>query len=170
MLKVSDLTTAEIEEITTNIINLTNKALENSRRIAHDLLPPVLEKFGLNAGIAELASEFNGSKSVYVNYKNHINFDSVDLQKHLHIFRVLQELMSNSLRHGKATKIDISFESLNGKSICSYVDNGSGFEVQNEKNKKGLGMKNIESRINFINGSIKITSEINKGTQVMFTF
>ncbi len=170
MLKAENLTHAEMDEITTNIISLNAKALENSRRIAHDLLPPVLEKFGLNAGIAELAAEFNSSKAVQVNYESHVNFDSIDRQKHLHVFRILQELMNNSLRHGKATEISIIFESLHGKTTCNYTDNGKGFEVDSEKNKKGLGMKNIEGRVNFINGSMKITSGLNKGTQVSFNF
>lgn len=170
MLKASDLTETEMNEITTTIIDLTTKALENSRRIAHDLLPPVLEKFGLHAGIAELALEFNSSKAVQVNYENHINFQTVDSYKQLHIFRILQELMNNSLRHGKAKEITISFNSVNNINTCNYSDNGLGFEVDNKKNGKGLGMKNIEGRINFIQGSMKITSEINKGTQVVFNF
>lgn len=170
MLKASDLTEAEMNEITNNIIDLTSKALENSRRIAHDLLPPVLEKFGLHAGIAELVSEFNSSKSVAVNYENHIDFDTVEDYKQLHIFRVLQELMSNSLRHGKAKNIIILFSLSNNTNTCNYSDNGLGFDIHDKKNVKGLGMKNIEGRINFINGTLKITSEINKGTQVVFNF
>jgi signal transduction histidine kinase len=170
MLSAPNLTSSETDEITNNIIDLTTKALENSRRIAHDLLPPVLEKFGLNAGIAELASEFNSSQSVKVNYQSQLNFDAVDGYKHLHIFRVLQELMNNSLRHGKASEISITFDVINGVNMCSYADNGIGFDISSEKNQKGLGMKNIEGRINFITGTMKITSNINKGTQVLFSF
>jgi signal transduction histidine kinase len=62
------LTATEVQEITTNIIELTGKALQSTRRIAHDLLPPVLDKFGLD-GIEELCSEFNSSKAVLVTYK-----------------------------------------------------------------------------------------------------
>lgn len=170
MLKASDLTEVELNEITSNIIDLTAKALENSRRIAHDLLPPVLEKFGLHAGIAELALEFNSSKAVQVNYENHIDFDTVESYKQLHIFRILQELMNNSLRHGKAKEITISFISINNINTCNYSDNGLGFDINDKKNAKGLGMKNMEGRINFIQGTMKTTSEINKGTQVVFNF
>jgi len=170
MLSTSNLSEAEMNEITNNIISLTAKALENSRRIAHDLLPPVLDKFGLHAGIAELALEFNSSKSVQVSYENHINFDTVESQKQLHIFRILQELMNNSLRHGKAKEITIRFDVINSLNTCNYSDNGLGFDINSRANSKGLGMKNIEGRINFIQGAIKITSEINKGTQVVFNF
>lgn len=170
LLTSPNLTESEIVEITDNIITLTTKALENSRKIAHNLLPPVFEKFGLNAGIEELCEEFESSKSVKVYYKNEIDFDDNDMDRHLHVFRILQELMNNSLRHGKATEIWISFKNENQINICYYEDNGVGFDSKNDENQKGLGMKNIDSRISFLNGSIKINSEIGHGITVVFTF
>ena len=170
LLTSGNLTEAEIKEITDNIINLTAKALDNSRKIAHNLLPPVFDKFGLHAGIEELCEEFESSKSVKVNYQSKIEFDEKDKNTHLHIFRVLQELMNNSLRHGKATEIAIFFDEINDTKTCCYKDNGIGFDSKNAENQKGLGMKNIDSRISFINGTIIINSEINKGIEVLFTF
>ncbi|MEO8235629.1 MAG: histidine kinase [Flavobacterium sp.] len=172
LLLTPDLSQKEITEITNNIINLTKKTLDNSRRIAHDLLPPVLEKFGLDAGVKELCLEFNSSKSVSVKYENLISFndDNNDEQRHLHVFRILQELMNNSLRHGKASSISILFENEDGINYCKYSDNGIGFDTTKSCNKKGLGMKNIESRVSFLNGVLHINSEINKGTQIIFNF
>jgi signal transduction histidine kinase len=170
LLTAPNLTETETAEITENIINLTTKALENSRKIAHNLLPPVFEKFGLNAGIEELCEEFETSKSVKTHYKNEIDFDDNDIDRHLHVFRILQELMNNSMRHGKATEIWISFINRDGINICDYEDNGVGFDSANAENQKGLGMKNIDSRISFLEGTIKITSEINNGIAVNFTF
>ncbi|KQB42964.1 sensor histidine kinase [Flavobacterium aquidurense] len=170
LLSSPNLTEDETKEITENIINLTAKALENSRKIAHNLLPPVFEKFGLNAGVEELCEEFESSKSVKVNYENEIDFDEQDINRHLHVFRVLQELMNNSLRHGKASEIWISFKNENEINSCNYRDNGVGFDNQNAENQKGLGMKNIDSRISFLDGTIKINSEIGKGIAVIFTF
>lgn len=170
LLTSPNLTEAETLEITDNIINLTTKALDNSRKIAHNLLPPVFEKFGLNAGVEELCEEFESSKSVKVYYKNEIDFDEKDIDRHLHVFRILQELMNNSLRHGKATEIWIAFKIIDEINTCNYKDNGKGFDAQNIENQKGLGMKNIDSRISFLNGTIKINSQINDGIAVMFTF
>lgn len=170
LLTSPNLTEAETTEITENIISLTTKALENSRKIAHNLLPPVFEKFGLNAGVEELCHEFESSKAVKVYYINEIEFDEKDIDRHLHVFRILQELMNNSLRHGKATEIWISFENLNNIQTCNYKDNGVGFDAKRVENQKGLGMKNIDSRVSFLNGTIKINSEINKGISVFFTF
>lgn len=170
LLKTPNLTEKEISEISTNIINLTTKALNNSRRLAHDLLPPVLEKFGLHEGVKELCLEFNSSKEVSVTYENHTEFDLRQNHKHLHVFRILQELMSNSLRHGKAAQISIIFEKENGINYCKYSDNGIGFDIHKLDNQKGLGMKSIESRISFLKGSIHIDSEIKKGTKIVFNF
>lgn len=170
LLTAPNLTEVETAEITENIINLTTKALDNSRKIAHNLLPPVFEKFGLNAGIEELCEEFETSKSVKTHYKNDIDFDKNDIDRHLHVFRILQELMNNSLRHGKATEIWISFAEKEGINTCNYEDNGVGFDSANAENQKGLGMKNIDSRISFLEGTIKITSEIDNGMAVNFTF
>jgi len=170
LLTAPDLTEAETLEITGNIIALTTKALENSRKIAHNLLPPVFEKFGLNAGVEELCEEFESSKAIKTYYKNEIDFDEKDIDRHLHIFRILQELMNNSLRHGKATEIWIAFKNINGIDTCNYEDNGVGFDCKSIENQKGLGMKNIDSRISFLNGTIKINSEVGKGIAVIFTF
>jgi len=170
LLSAPNLTETETAEITENIINLTTKALENSRKIAHNLLPPVFEKFGLHAGVEELCEEFESSKAVKVYYKNEIDFDEANIDRHLHVFRILQELMNNSLRHGKATEIWISFTKVATIATCNYEDNGVGFDSKNAENQKGLGMKNIDSRVSFLNGDIKINSEINKGISVIFTF
>lgn len=170
LLKTPNLSDEELTKITDNITNLTQNALENSRRIAHDLLPPVLEKFGLHAGIEELVVEFNSSKIVHVVYTNELQFDIQDIDKQLHVFRILQELLNNSIRHGKATEISIVFKSINENNTCLYTDNGVGFDLDSEDSKKGLGMKNIESRINFLNGVLKINSSKNKGVHINFTF
>jgi signal transduction histidine kinase len=170
LLNKTSLTATEVQEITTNIIELTGKALQSTRRIAHDLLPPVLDKFGLDAGIEELCSEFNSSKAVLVTYKNTIDFDEMEKDMTLHLFRILQELMNNSLRHGKATSISILFELINGQRTCIYKDNGTGFDTADTNNQSGLGMKNIQSRVDFLDGSLQISSSLNNGINVIVHF
>ena len=64
----------------------------------------------------------------------------------LNLFRVLQELVKNSIRHGKATEIDIELHIKESMITFSYRDNGIGFDSTDKAHKKGLGMKNIESR------------------------
>ena len=170
LLKTPNLSEAEYAEITDNIVSLTKKALENSRRIAHDLLPPVFEKFGLHAAVEELVLEFSTAKNVQINYENELDFSSLDINKQLHVFRILQELLNNSMRHGKATSISITFVSKNHQNTCVYKDNGVGFNASLGNQKRGIGMQNIESRVNFLGGKINVQSEINKGVQIEFNF
>jgi signal transduction histidine kinase len=169
MLLTGDLAQNEQQEALGNIVGLSAKALESSRHIAHGLFPPVLDKFGLDAGIAELCGEFRGN-GLQVNYENHTSFEEAEKSRHLHVFRILQELMNNSVRHGKATNIEVSFEQEDGKKICKYQDDGIGFDMENNKNQKGLGMKNIQSRVDFLGGELFIDSKTNQGTTVTFDF
>lgn len=170
LLKTPNLSEAEYAEITDNIVSLTKKALENSRRIAHDLLPPVFEKFGLHAAVEELVLEFSTAKNVQINYKNDLEFSVLEVNKQLHVFRILQELLNNSMRHGKATSISITFVSKNHQNTCVYTDNGVGFNTNSVNQKRGIGMQNIESRVSFLGGNINVQSEINKGVQIEFNF
>lgn len=170
LLKTPNLSEAEFAEITQNIVKLTAKALENSRRIAHDLLPPVFEKFGLHAATEELVLEFSSTKNVQIEYKNELEFSDLEVNQQLHIFRILQELLNNSIRHGKATQISINFVRNNNLNTCFYSDNGMGFNSNAPNKKKGIGMQNIESRVNFLGGKLNVYSEINKGVQIDFNF
>jgi signal transduction histidine kinase len=170
LLKTKNINEKEIEEITNNIIELSKKALDSSRLIAHNLMPPVLEKFGLNAALEELSEEFERLKSVQVFYSNTINFSNFNNEVQLNIFRIIQELLNNSIRHGKATEIKISFDKKGSTNICQYSDNGIGFDMNDTFNQKGLGMKNIESRLIFINGKFEIKSSPNNGFHFLINF
>lgn len=170
LLRTPNLSEAELLKITDNILELTQKALENSRRIAHDLLPPVLEKFGLHSGIEELVADYNTTKVVQVTYINTSNLDDFSFDNQLHIFRILQELFNNAVRHGLAKNISIVVKDENCKKNLTFTDDGVGFDVNDERVKKGIGIKNIESRVDYLNASIEITSTINKGTTVIIKF
>ncbi|MGL2995003.1 sensor histidine kinase [Flavobacterium sp. TSSA_36] len=170
LLSMPHLSETELQEIKLNVITLTGKALENSRKIAHDLLPPVLEKFGLDAGVEELCMEFSTAKDVNVMYVNEVVFEEKEIRRHLHVFRIIQELLSNSLRHGKATKMAIRFVPFGAYTKCLYTDNGVGFDDKKLMHQKGLGLKNIESRISFLKGSLTFQSERDKGVNVEFIF
>ena len=173
LLASANLSDIEINEITSNIITISSKVLESSRRIAHDLLPPILNKFGLHAAIEELCLSYNSCKKIKINYGNHYSqliFDEINFEKHLHIFRILQELITNSLRHGEATVITIHIKKENNLRICNYLDNGKGFSKNENKNTYGIGMRNIESRVEFLKGEFKITSTPNRGVKATLSF
>lgn len=170
LLATPNLTEYERIEIMHQISELTGKALENSRRIAHDLLPPVFERFGLQAGIEELVLEFNSSKTMVVQFTNQVAFDASKIDAQLHVFRILQELLNNSLRHGKATAVLLEIRS-NGPDVeMVYSDDGCGFNPADTSKLRGLGMKNIESRVGILNGSFEVKSAPGQGVNYLFQF
>lgn len=170
LLKMPNLPQKDIEKITNIIIEYTSRVLDSSKIVTHSLLPTVLHKFGLQAGIEELLSEVIEKNTVEIQYENTIQFDFKDNDKHIHVFRILQELVSNSIKHSKASSISVSFYEINEKKVCNYSDNGIGFDVNQLKNYDGLGLKNVVSRVIVLGGSLSIESQINEGVSVIFNF
>lgn len=170
LLKIPNLPQKDIDEITKNIIEYASKALMSSKKITHSLLPPVLEKFGLHAGIEELCTELIDANTIDIQYINNLKFDFKDNEKHIHVFRILQELFANSIQHGKATLITVSFNEMDGIKICNYSDNGIGFDLNQLEHHKGLGMKNVLGRVAILEGNLTIESQIDEGILVIFNF
>lgn len=145
-----------------HILSVTTKTLESSRRLAHNLLPPILENFGLQAAIEELCDEFISSKKVKVNYEIKYK-DLLSKSNELHIFRIIQELLNNSVRHGKAENIRLKINETNEQLDLEYSDDGKGFDIKSVNKNKGIGLRNIESRVEILDGKLSYYSEIGNG-------
>ena len=88
----------------------------------------------------------------------------------MHFFRIVQELINNSVRHGKAKNASINLSSTtNNKLHFTYTDNGVGFNQKDVHHKKGIGMKNIESRVLLLEGFYTINTEKEKGFKITIT-
>ena len=154
----------EMQTITQEVDGLINTTLETTRRISHDLLPPTLEDFGLVEAIKELRDTFLRTGNV------HIEFELLGTEKtvedrliELNIFRVIQELINNSIRHGKANNIGLQLNLEKALLKMEYQDDGQGFDLTDLGNRKGLGMKNIESRLHMIHATFQWNATPGKG-------
>jgi signal transduction histidine kinase len=167
LLKDGELTPDEYTIVNNGILEATEKTLESARKIAHNLLPPILAEFGFKDAVEELADSFNNSRKINIDYI--INYPKKLLipQNELHLFRITQELINNSVRHGKANNSVINISYKDKELIFNYTDNGIGFNAYNMDYKKGLGMKNIESRVSLLNGKYSIGSEVGKGFKIV---
>jgi signal transduction histidine kinase len=134
------------------------------RRISRSLLPPSLEKLGLFFALEELANWVNKAEQLkIVCWKSGEQFRFVN-SKELAVFRIVQELLNNAIKHSGAAIIQINTRfSANENLMISVSDNGNGFEM-NEKLKTGLGLKNLESRTQIIGAKYKMKSTPGKGT------
>lgn len=166
LLKDGELKPEEYTFVNDAILKATDKTLQSARKIAHNLLPPILEKFGLKEALEELADDFSNSRKIEINYNLEYPKSYLKEEKELHLFRIVQELINNSVRHGKAKKSNINIIIKNQDLLFSYTDNGVGFNAKEKEHQKGLGMKNIESRVSLLEGNYKIESQPNQGFKI----
>lgn len=169
MLSLKDISTEETHKIANSILKVTGNVLESSRKIAHDLLPPTLDKFGLEAALEELCEEVADTNTFDVDCNIDYSEDFLSKDEELHVFRIVQELFNNSIKYSEATRISLRSENKENGLSFHYADNGKGFDVSTVKKAKGLGMSGIENRIAILNGTQKISSSPGNGISVTLT-
>lgn len=141
-----------------------DEVITQVRRISRALLPPSLDKLGLFFALEELSNWVNKADQLkIVCWKSGEQF-RFDNKKELAVFRIVQELLNNAIKHSEATNIYINTRfSPNNNLMISITDNGKGFNLE-EKLNTGLGLKNLESRTQIIGARFKMKSKPGKGT------
>ncbi|WP_034062644.1 sensor histidine kinase [Lacinutrix jangbogonensis] len=146
------------------ILEITTGTLESSRRIAHNLLPPILDEFGLKSALEELFEEYIANTNIDIE-SNIEEPSELSKANQLHLFRIIQELINNSIRHGEANELVIYMEQTKTGFLLRYQDNGKGFTYKEVTDKPGIGLQNIKSRVKILKGKLKIDSTKNSGSQ-----
>jgi len=150
----------EVQSASDGISDMLNAALAATRRISHDLLPPVLEEFGLEKALFDLAKNYSKADALTVLVEVKVDhFPIASPMVELNLFRIIQELVSNSIRHGEARQLSIKLVGDQKTMFLRYEDDGKGFNATSELTNQGLGMKNIESRLQIIKGNWQYTSQ-----------
>ncbi|HTL06980.1 MAG TPA: PAS domain-containing protein, partial [Chitinophagaceae bacterium] len=142
-------------------------AINEIRHISKALVPPSVKDLGLIDSVNDLVESLRMTNALQVQFIHSGDFEDIinDKQK-LMLFRIIQEQVSNVLKHADATRIVIELK-LNGKLMhLSITDNGKGFELEKVKFKKGVGLSNIESRAHLFNGEVIITTAPGKGCKL----
>ena len=151
------------------IPKILKDTIEDLRRICFNTLPLILQEHGLIKTIEELQSKvYNAGFKITFDYKN--DFSKITKSLEISIFRIIQEFVNNSIKHSEATEVIIDLESKSNKITLNLKDNGTGFNINNLDINKGAGLKNIQNRINYFRGEIKMNSIINKGTEFDIAF
>lgn len=132
---------------------LIDKIIQDVRNISHHLSPPALALFGFTVALEELIDSINDEDNSLITLINGAETitDKLPYDMALALIRVLQELISNTVKHGGAKPIEISIFMENSLLAIQYRDEGLGYDPGDQKNRKGMGMQNIESRLNMIN-------------------
>jgi len=138
------------------------EAITEMRNICFNLMPNTLEEFGLVKATQEFCRQFLYNKKTKFIIEQNCELPDFPNEIKIDLYRVIQEFINNSLKHGEATKIMISFNYQ--KKILKLIlsDNGKGFD--SKQCHKGMGLQNVKSRVKSHNGTLKIISSIGKGT------
>jgi len=144
-----------------NADKLLNDAITESRRMSHELMPVILEDFGLKNAVEDICRQFTGT----IKFKCRINGLNTRLHKYLEttVYRIIQELMINIVKHSNATEAAVNIEVKKKGVLVTVEDNGKGLVNYSQKHD-GIGLKTIRNNVNLLNGKINIISKPGKGT------
>ncbi len=137
--------------------------IQRFRDISYDLLPNTLVRKGLVKAVEEFIGRLKRGNNLAV------IFTSPDLnlsqEKAINIYRIIQENIHNTIKHAKANKLTITIEIIGKKLILKTVDDGIGFNYEeNMKMANGLGLLNLQSRVEVLDGQLKVISSVGNGT------
>jgi PAS domain S-box-containing protein len=150
-------------EILGELAEIAKKTITAVREISNNMSPHLLENYGLTAAVkAEVAG-----KRAFLNVEFFQNLEDIRIEAKIEIviYRVIKELLNNTLKYAEASKVTIEIQFQNDSIIMSYTDNGKGFDFKKliSREHSGLGLLNIQSRIESIGGEFKIESQPGMG-------
>lgn len=173
MLSVVKLNVARIEkkslddkpkELAGETKSYLDEVITQVRSISRDLLPPSLERSGIYHAIDELANRVNRSDQLKILCSKTGDQFRLDSKKELALFRIVQELLNNAIKHANATVIHLKLRFAGQYLAVLLSDNGEGFNLQ-EKMDTGLGLKNLESRTEILGAGFRMNSQPGNGTK-----
>ncbi len=148
---------------------LLDETIETVRRISRDLLPAGLEKFGLSHSIQELCERINSSGIITVQFSESGGVITMDKKREVLVYRIIQEMANNAVRHSKASLLTIELVWANTLQVV-IQDNGEGFDYEGLKKhqnhlKPGLGLYSIDTRVSLLGASLGYNTVFPKGSQ-----
>lgn len=147
------------------IINKTENTVDNAivtiKEISNNLSPHTLERYGLEKAIKSFTDTIITKDDLKIVLFINTNGKRYDYNKEVILYRIIGELVTNTLKHASATKIEISLFDYQNKLELFYSDNGIGFDMKNKSN--GMGLSNIDSRVKSLDGEIEMNSKPKQG-------
>lgn len=143
---------------------MLDNAIRNLRNISHNLLPPGLEEFGLESTLQDVAQRIKtaGGPDVDVHYDL---TGRLPIEQELHLYRIAQELLNNTLKHAEASNIRFGLNSDHRGVIFRYTDDGKGYDTSTS-GSTGLGLKTISTRVEMLAANLEVSTRPNEGNAV----
>jgi PAS domain S-box-containing protein len=144
---------------------LINEAISGTRSISNNLSPHLIMDFGLVKAVESFCKKVNLAQKTKIHFESSIGEKRFDQTIEIVLYRVITELINNTIKHARATKIEIYLEIIDETLQLTYLDDGIGFdkEMAMGTESSGMGLKNMVSRLRSINGNYRIHSQPGKG-------
>ncbi|MBK8901622.1 MAG: GAF domain-containing protein [Anaerolineaceae bacterium] len=159
----------EVQQSLNDVLELTNQTISNLRLLSHNLRPPGLDVYGLDAALEGLCQDFQAHTAVQVHYHGaEVRDDLPDLAA-LALYRFAQEALTNAIKHASASQIDVHLWQDSDTITVTVTDNGIGFLPPNLEvslPSKGSGLVGMVERLEMTNGRLTIDSSPGKGSRL----
>ncbi len=159
--------TPENQQAFERSMDMLDSSIREMRRVAHNMMPEALVRFGLDTALNDFCNDINQSGALNINYQA-IGLEGtlIDQTTAITLYRIVQELINNTMKHAKATSAIVQLTRSQGQLSLTVEDNGKGFDTDILKENKGNGWVNIQNRVEFLKGKLDITSKEGEGTSV----
>ncbi len=146
---------------------LVDKSIADVRALAHSLMPKTIEDFGIKAAILLLLNNAKLAYSYQIN--THFNFENERFAPKIetNLYRIVQEALNNIIKHAAASTIFIQMIKGDDNLTITIEDDGVGFDKNKIQKKEGIGLKNIENRVFYLNGKLTVESGPGNGTLIL---
>jgi len=169
-MKTNLIVTPENMVVFERSLDMIDTSIKELRRVAHNMMPEMLTKFGLDEALKDYCSTVNATKLLSVKYQSLGMETRLDKTTEIFVYRIVQELLNNILKHAFATETFIQLIRESDRLNIVVEDNGKGFDTALLESNKGAGWVNIRSRVEYLKGELDIHSEPGKGALVNIEF
>ena len=152
-------------------MDMLDSSIKEMRRVAHNMMPEALVKFGLDTALKDFCNDINQSGALKISYQS-IGIENTQLEQtaSITVYRIVQELINNTIKHAGAQTAIVQVSKRENQLSVTVEDDGKGFDAVHLQQAKGLGWTNIKSRVEFLKGILDVQSDPGKGTSVHIEF
>jgi signal transduction histidine kinase len=165
-MKGNAVMTQENVQVFERALNMLDNSIRELRRVAHNLMPETLIKFGLTAALKDFADFINQSNALKAIFQQVGQERRLESTIELSVYRLANELINNALRHAAATELIIQLHYETASITLTIQDNGRGFNMDEVNQTAGAGWSNIRSRVEYLKGSVDLATKHGEGTSV----
>jgi two-component system, NarL family, sensor kinase len=149
-------------------MDMLDSSIKEMRRVAHNMMPEALVKFGLDTALKDFCNEIQQSGALQISYQS-IGLENtvIDQTVGITIYRIVQELINNTMKHAVAKNAIVQVTKTDGQLSVTVEDDGKGFDTAIINKPSGMGWSNIANRVEFLKGKLDVNSQSGKGTSVL---